>query len=75
MWLNISSLSPQGSPTGIVAKVLPCDLLVSEFELQSYYCVHFQINNLGEMYEPSYPPITGWILPQLLFLKDVFEIE
>ena len=27
---------------GVIAKVLDCDLEVSEFELQSYYYVHFE---------------------------------
>ena len=35
-----------GSPRGVVANVLNCDSVVSEFELQSCYYVHFWINNL-----------------------------
>ena len=31
---------------GVVAKILDCDLEVSEFELQSCYYVHFQTNTL-----------------------------
>ena len=31
-------------PRGIVANVLDCDILVSEFELQSYRCVYYRIN-------------------------------
>ena len=29
-----------------MAKVLDCDLKVSDFELQSCYYIHFQTNNL-----------------------------
>ena len=31
---------------GVVANVLDCDIIVSEFEIQSRYYVHFQINTL-----------------------------
>ena len=38
----------------IVANMLDWNIVVSKFELQSQYYVHFQINILGERYEPSY---------------------
>ena len=31
---------------GVVANVLDCDIVVSEFALQSYYYIHFQTNTL-----------------------------
>ena len=36
------------SPRDTVANMLYSDIIVSEFELQSRYYVHFQINNLGK---------------------------
>ena len=33
---------------GVVAKVLDCDIVVSEFELLSRYRVHFRSNNIGK---------------------------
>ena len=37
---------------GVLANVLDCDILVSEFELPSRYYVHFQINTLGKDMNP-----------------------
>ena len=37
-----------GSPCGVVANVLDCDIIVSKFEQKSYYFVHFRTNTLGE---------------------------
>ena len=36
------------SPLGVVAKVLGCTLEVSEFDLFSYYYVHFQTYIFGK---------------------------
>ena len=36
------------SPRCAVANVLDCNILVSEFELQSYYSIHVRINILGK---------------------------
>ena len=47
------------SPFGAVANVLNNDIVVSEFELQSYDCVHFRINNIWNKYEPPYPLTMG----------------
>ena len=33
---------------GIVAILLDCDILVNEFELQLWYCIHFWTNTLGK---------------------------
>ena len=35
-----------GSPNGIVANMLDCDVIVNEFKLQSHYCVLFWTNAL-----------------------------
>ena len=36
------------TPNEMVANVQDCSLTVSEFDLQSYYYVHFWINSLGK---------------------------
>ena len=36
----------------VVVNVLDCDIIVSEFELQSGYCVYFRINILGKSINP-----------------------
>ena len=35
-------------PRGAMANALNCDIVVNEFELQSFYYIHFQINTLGK---------------------------
>ena len=41
---------------GVVANVLNCDIVVSEFKLQSHYYSHFWTNALGEkVWTPLYP--------------------
>ena len=37
-----------GCPRGVMVKVLVCGIVVSEFELQSRYYIHFRTNNLGK---------------------------
>ena len=41
----------EGSLHGIMANVLNCDILVSEFKLQSHYLIYFWTNTLGEKYK------------------------
>ena len=43
------------NPRGLVANVLDSSIVVSEFGLQSRYCVHFRTNTLGKRYELPYP--------------------
>ena len=49
-----------GSPSGVVANVLECDIVVSEFELRSRYYVHFRTFTLGKGINPLYPPLL-WV--------------
>ena len=35
------------NPRGVVANVLSCNIVVSAFEFQSRYYIHFQTNTLG----------------------------
>ena len=58
-----------GSSCSIRTHLLDCDIVVSEFKLQSRYCIHFRTNAPWEKYEPTYPPSyelnsTTTILPQ-----------
>ena len=39
-----------------MANVLDCDIVVSEFELQSRYYLHFETNTTGKRHELPYPP-------------------
>ena len=43
------------NPCSIVANILDCDIVVSEFKLQSDYCSHFWTNTISERYKLSYP--------------------
>ena len=37
----------RGCPRGVMVKEMDCGIVVSEFVLQSRYCVHFRANTLG----------------------------
>ena len=56
---NTSNNSKEGCPRGVMVKVMDCGIVVSEFELQSRYYVHFRTNTLGEKYQPPYLPSYG----------------
>ena len=47
---------------GVVANMLDCDIVVSEFELQSRYYVHLRTNTLGKG--------INLLLPELCFKWD-----
>ena len=44
---------------GVKVKELDCGIVVSEFELQSRYYIHFLEKYLWERYESPYPPKYG----------------
>ena len=46
-------------PRGVMVKVLDCGSVVSKFELQSLYYIHFWTNTLGKGMNPIYPPSYG----------------
>ena len=69
IYLSIRSLS------GVMANVLDCDILVSEFELQSRYYVYFRINTLGKGMSPLIFPAMGKIVSLLFIYKDSFGIK
>ena len=58
----------------MAAKVMDCDTLVSEFELQSCYYVHFRTSALGRVMNPFISPTIGYV--RLLFSnKNVLGIK
>ena len=48
-----------GCPRGVMVKVMDCGIVVSEFELQSRYYVHFRANTLGKSMNPLILPAMG----------------
>ena len=48
-----------GGPRGVMVKAMDCGIVVSEFILQSRYCVHFWTNTLGKGVNLPYPPSYG----------------
>ena len=63
-----------GCPCGVMVKAMDCQIIVSEFELQSHYYVHFRANTLGKGMNPLILPAMGKIVPQL-FLENGFGIK
>ena len=53
-------------PRGVMVKALDCEIVVSEFELQSHYYVHFRTNTLGKGMNLFILPM-GLIVPPLSF--------
>ena len=39
-------------PRGVMVKAMDCRIVVSEFELQSQYYIHFRVNTLGKGMHP-----------------------
>ena len=50
-----------------MVKAMDCEIVVSEFELQSRYYVYFQTNTFGKGMNPLILPAMGQIVPLLLF--------
>ena len=46
------SLDEPRTPRDVLAKMLNCDIVVSEFELQSHNYIYFGINTLGKGMNP-----------------------
>ena len=49
------TLIKSGGPHTVVANLLDCDIVISKFQLQSCYYIHFQ-TYLWERYQLPYPP-------------------
>ena len=48
-----------GCPRGVMVKAMDCGIVVSEFELQSRYYVHFRANTLRKGMNPLILPAMG----------------
>ena len=55
------------SEVALVTNGLVCDILVSEFDPQLCYYVHFRSNILGKRHESPYLFVMGLIVPVMLF--------
>ena len=62
-----------GWPRGVMVKAM--DSVISEFELQPRYYVHFRTNTLGKGMNPLILPDMGWIVPLLFFQENGFSIR
>ena len=59
-----------------MANVMDCDIVLSEFELQShYYYAHFKNNNLGKGMKPLILSAMELTLPLTFFFKYYFGIK
>ena len=56
--MNIT-ITQWGCPRGVMVKTMDSGFLVSEFELQSRYCVHFRENTQGKGMNPIVLPGMG----------------
>ena len=57
---RISGYGPKGGcPRGVMLKAMYCGIVVSEFELQSRYYVHFRANTLEKGMNPLILPAMG----------------
>ena len=57
----------RGCPRGVMVKSLDSGIGVSEFELQSRYCVHFRKNTQGKGMNPLILLAMGYIASLLFF--------
>ena len=65
----------RGTPHDGVVNVLDGDIVVSEFEFQSHYYVHFRTDARGKGINYLIYLIMGSIVPLLFFYKDSFDIK
>ena len=56
-----TSSNPKGGgcPRGAMVKAMDCGIVVSEFELQSRYYIHFRANTIGKGMNPLILPAMG----------------
>ena len=58
-----------------MVKAMDFGIVVREFELQSFYYVHFRTSTLAKGMNPLILPAMGKIVLLLLFWKDDFGIR
>ena len=63
-------INKSGSPHGIVADVLDCDMVVHEFEIQLCCYIHFWTNTLGK----DMNPLSSWLWFKLYHCQDGFDM-
>ena len=52
-------MSTRRCSCGVMVKEMDCGIVVSEFEPQSRYYVHFRTNTLGKVMNPLFLPAMG----------------
>ena len=65
----------KGGARDVMVKAMDCWIVVSEFELQPRYYVHFRTNTLGKGINPLILPVMGYIVQLLFFSNDGFGIK
>ena len=65
----------RGSLRSVVANVLGSDIVVSEFEFQSYYYTHFLMNTFGKELISIISTTMNSIVPLQFFYLDCFGIK
>ena len=68
-------LGNRESPHGVVVNRLDCNIIGSEFKLQSCDYIHFRTNTLWEKYKLVYLLSYGLNMVSLLFYQDSFGIK
>ena len=58
-----------------MVKAMDCEIVVSDFVLQSRNYVHIRANTLGKGMNPFILPAMGLIVPLLLFLENGLGIK
>ena len=71
--LILISINDGESSRSAVANGLDCDIVGSEFELQSRYYVHFRTNTLEKDMNPHYPSYK--INSTIIILEGYFSIK
>ena len=59
MWLNFIIIPHCRCPRAVLIKAMNYGIIVSEFELQSRYYVHFRTNTLGKGMNPLILPLNS----------------
>ena len=54
----------------VMVKAMDCEIIVSVFELQSRYYVHFEANTLGKVMTAPYPPSYGFNCTPTVLLRE-----
>ena len=74
----MENINVRERPHGVIVKAIDCEIIVSKFELQSCYYVHFRKQYPWEMYEPPYSSgyglnrttivlLEGWLWHQITY--------